>query len=323
MKAPSARIVSLIAANDFRMTFKEKSVVIWIFAMPIVFMIVFGLAFRGGSGGVRKARLTVENRDEGFVSRALVDELRKEPLHVVDSLAAGEKAVRTLVIPADFTEKVMGRRRVALVFRKEGDANPEASEAVNAAVFRSLVRVASGLVEIEARALDAKAEGSVPAGAGLPGDPIAAARPRAVSFDSIEIALDSLRAVPPLVTVKSRAAGKVRRIPSGFQSSVPGNLVMFVLMSMLFSGAAITFERRAGVLKRYAYAPAGKGSVLLGKLFGRMGVAFVQIVFLLLVGKFAFRVSLGDSPGALVLVLTAFACCTLWPGSRLWTWVPW
>jgi ABC-type multidrug transport system permease subunit len=112
------------------------------------------------------------------------------------------------------------------------------------------------------------------------------------------------------VTVSSTVAGKMRKIPSGFQSSVPGNLVMFVLMTMVFSGAVITVERFTGVLRRYAYTPAGRGSILLGKLFGRMLVALVQIVFLLLIGKYLFRISLGQSPGALILLMTVFAFST-------------
>jgi ABC-2 type transport system permease protein len=310
MSGRSLRIIALIAANDFRLTLKTRGVILWIFAMPVVFMLVFGLAFKGDTGGDRKARLTIENADGGFVSRALVDELRREPLDVVDSLAAGEKAIRTLVIPGDFTEKILGRRKVALVLRKESGADVQASEAARAAVIRSLMHIVSRFIAVEAEALETGGSTSAPGRAGAAGNPAAGARSRAGTFETIEAAFDSLGAAPPLVTVRSSAAGRIRKIPSGFQSSVPGNLVMFVLMTMVFSGAVITVERFTGVLRRYAYTPAGKGSVLLGKLFGRMLLAFVQIVFLLLVGRFVFRVSLGQSPGALVFLMTVFAFAT-------------
>jgi len=310
MRAASLRTIRLIAANDFRMTLKARGVLIWIFAMPVVFMLAFGLAFRGSSDGPRRARLTIENDDRGFIGRALLEELRTEPLEVVDSLAAGEDAIRTLVIPEGFTEKVLSRSRVALILRKESDGNIEASEAVNAAVFRCLMRVAAPLVQIEAEMLERGTAGFAFTGDSLAGNPF-----RAVSADpkllvSIKSAFDSLRAAPSLVTVSSTAAGRTTRVPSGFQSSVPGNLVMFVLMSMVFSGAVIAVERHTGVLKRYAYTPARRISILLGKLFGRMLIAFTQIVFLLLVGKYLFHVSLGASPGGLILLMTVFAFCT-------------
>lgn len=310
MRTDSTRAVWLIAANDFKLTLRARSVLIWIFAMPLVFMLAFGLVFRDSPGSARKARLTIENRDSGFVSRALVAELRTESLEIVDSLAAGENARRTLVIPADFTERVLRRERVALTLRKESGADVEASEAVNAAIYRCLMDVLSRLIAVEAGAIERGREGFAFAGDSLTGSLFEASSTDPELMPRIETELDSLGAAPPLVTVSSSLAGRTRKAPSGFQASVPGNLVMFVLMTMVFSGAVITVERSTGVLKRYAYAPAGKGSVLLGKLLGRMGIALVQILFLLLVGRYAFRISLGSSPGGLILLMTLFAFCT-------------
>jgi len=310
MRTSAVRAVSLIAANDFRLTLKARGVILWAFAMPVVFMLAFGLAFKGSSGEVQKARLTVENHDSGFLSRALIGELRNEPLEVVDSLKTGEKAIRTLVIPDGFTEKVLDRSRVTLTLMKEGDSNDEASEAVNAAIFRCLMRVASPLIEIEAGMLERTAKGFAFKGDSLVGSPYRASLADPKLLARIETRLDSLRAEPPTVTLRSTEAGVLKKVPSGFQASVPGMLVMFVLMTMVFSGAVITAERYTGVLRRYAYTPAGKTSILVGKLIGRMLIAFAQIVFLLLVGKLVFHISLGTSMGALIILMTTFAFCT-------------
>jgi ABC-type multidrug transport system permease subunit len=85
---------------------------------------------------------------------------------------------------------------------------------------------------------------------------------------------------------------------------------MFVLMAMVFSGTAITAERESGVLRRLGITPAGRKEVVLGKLLGRMYIAGVQILFLLLLGKFAFKISLGNSLYALVFLMIVFAFCT-------------
>jgi ABC-type multidrug transport system permease subunit len=310
MRTSVVRTISIIAANDFRLTLKARGVILWTFAMPVVFMLAFGLAFRGSSGGVQKARLTVENRDSGFLSRSLIGELRKEPLQVVDSLTTGEEAIRTLVIPEGFTRSVLDRSRVTLRLVKEGGSDAEAGEAVNAAIYRCLMRVVSPLIEIEAGMLERGTKGFAFKGDSLAGSPYRAALADPGLLVRIETRLDAVRAEPLVVTLRSTEAGKLRQVPSGFQSSVPGNLVMFVLMTMVFSGAVITVERTTGVLRRYAYTPAGKTSVLFGKLLGRMFIAFVQIAFLLLVGKFVFHISLGTSTGALVLIMTVFAFCT-------------
>jgi ABC-type multidrug transport system permease subunit len=310
MRANPFRVIFIVAANDFNLTIKARGVLLWIFAMPVVFMLAFGLAFKGSSVTAQKARLTVENRDTGFISRALIEELRREPLDIVDTLKAGENAIRTLVIPDDFTDKVLDRSRVTLTLVRESDANVEASEAVNAAILRCLMRVAAPLIELEAGMLERGTKGFAFSGGSLAGSAYEAALADPKVLGAIERELDSLRAEPPLVTLRSTTAGALKRVPSGFQASVPGNLVMFVLMTMVFSGAVITVERYTGVLRRYAYTPAGKGSILLGKLLGRMLIAFIQILFLLLVGKFLFRISLGTSTGALVFLMTVFAFCT-------------
>ncbi|MBN1163348.1 MAG: hypothetical protein JXB45_02105, partial [Candidatus Krumholzibacteriota bacterium] len=93
--------ISRIAENDFRLTWKERSVVIWIFLMPLAFMFFFGLSFRGPSAGGRpKASLTVDNKDPGSLSPRLLDLLRLEHIDLRDSSLAGEEVVRTLEIPA-------------------------------------------------------------------------------------------------------------------------------------------------------------------------------------------------------------------------------
>jgi ABC-2 type transport system permease protein len=303
MRLDSVRIVYLIAANDFRLTLKSRSIILYIFALPLVFMLFFGATFKGQSGP-RKAGLGLENRDGGFVSKVFIDELRKEPLDITDTLRAGSEPPRTLVIPEGFSDKVLGRTHAALIIRKNKDANIEADEAVAAAVTRCIMRVVSHLIEIEGGADFAIAGDSVR------GSLFELSRAKEGFLDSIRVELEGLTARPPVVTIDAVTAGTAKKIPSGFQASVPGNLVMFVLMTMVFSGIGITVERNEGVLRRFAYAPAGRGSVLLGKLFGRMGIAVVQIVFLLAIGRLLFHISLGGSPGALALLMIVFAFCT-------------
>ncbi len=306
MRGGSLWLIYKIASCDFRLTWKERSTIFWILLMPVAFMFFFGFTFRGSGGSAATTKLTIENHDKGFLSTELLEALRKESISLVDSLGEGENPVRTLIIPEDFTRKVLSKERVTLVLRREEGANQEASQVASVAIFRSVIRVASGLIEVEAKALER-------------GDSRFAIRDNAVSgnlweftegkgatLDSIHVELDSLQTREPLVVVNSTMAGRRQEIPAGYQGSVPGSLVMFVLMSMVFSGIGITIERVSGVLKRLGLSPASKSEVVLGKLFGRMAVAFVQIIILLLVGKFLFRISLGSSPFGLTFLMVAF-----------------
>ncbi len=309
VRGGSLWIISRIAACDFMLTWKERSVIFWMFLMPIVFMLFFGLSSGGSGSSAPGATLTVDNQDEGFLSSELLEALQRESIHLVDSLRQGENPVRTLIIPPDFTRRVLAREKVTLTLRKERGVNREASEAASVAIFRSLTRIASGLIELEGDVLAQGNQRFAIRGDTLSGSLWELARGKTVALDSIRVKLDSLQAREPLVSVSSTMAGKGREPPSGFQGSVPASLVMFVLMCTVFSGIGITLERVNGILRRLGMSPAGKAEVVLGKLFGKVALAAVQIFVLLLVGRFLFRISLGSSPFALILLMIAFAIC--------------
>ncbi len=303
-------ITYIIAANDFRCTWKERSVIFWMFVMPIAFILFFGMLPSGSGGGQHRAQLAIENRDDGFLSGVLIDALRSENIAVVDSLPEGAEAVRTFIIPEDFTKRVLSREPVTLLLSREEDANANASEAASVAIFRGLLRVVAGLIEIEAGAVNRGSERFAIIGDSLYGSLWEFAAGSEGELDGIRVRLDAIQSREALVSVAASRAGRAEAIPRGFQSSVPGTLVMFVLMAMVFSGTGITAERAGGVLRRLGMTPAGKGDVVLGKLIARIWVAGIQIAFLLVFGTLVFKIDLGNSPLALVLLMLSFAFCT-------------
>jgi len=102
MMSGSARRIFNIAAGDIRLTFKERSIIIWAFLMPLAFMFFFGISFSsGGSKGVPKATITIENRDTGFLSRDLIEALKGENLNIVDSLPEGVIQYARSLFPKD------------------------------------------------------------------------------------------------------------------------------------------------------------------------------------------------------------------------------
>ncbi len=308
MRRGRAWTVWKIAACDFRLTMREKSAVLWIFLMPLAFITFFGLSFGGGSGRTPLATLTVENNDGGFLSADLVSLLEGENyfIQMSDTLPDGADPVRTLVIPEGFTDGGLGRGKVELVLLRERGSNENAGRAASAAVFRSLARLVSGLVEIEDGLIREGSESIVIRGDTLYGSLLIVSKDGPGMAAVVEQRMDTMLVRPSNVTVRSERAGRGIEIPGGFQSSVPGNLVMFVLMTMLFSGAAITAERQGGLLKRIGMSPAGKGDIVAGKLLGRIFIGVAQIIFLLAAGKLLFRISLGNDIGGLFLLMLAF-----------------
>ncbi len=97
-------------------------------------------------------------------------------------------------------------------------------------------------------------------------------------------------------------------MPQGLAQSVPGMLTMTVLMmTVIYGGVFLTMEKRDRMLRRQVTLPLSRRQIVLGKLLGRYLIAALQIVALVLAGRFLFAVSFGNSPAGLVLLLASYA----------------
>jgi ABC-type multidrug transport system permease subunit len=285
------RQIGVLAANDLRLTVRDRAAFVWMLLLPIALMWMFGAMNSGG--GPRKVGLAVEDHDGGWLAKALVGELKGERIELTEvppgQPAGGakdgekERPPRTLVIPQGFTANVLAGHQQTLRLEKASSASEEFSLAAEAHIIRAIVRIVGRLAEL---------------GPPAAGDPQGA---------KMEPALAALAARPPLVTVAVSTAGAGRPVPSGFAQSVPGTLTMTVLMMTLIYGAVfLTLEKRQGMIRRQATLPLPRSSVFLGKLAGRLLMAAAQAVLLLLVGRYLYGLSWGSSPGGLALLLGAF-----------------
>jgi ABC-type multidrug transport system permease subunit len=283
------RKIWILACNDLRRTFAERASLIWMLLLPVAMMWFFGQM--GGSSGTPKIGLTVVDRDGGWIARRFVQQLATDRVELHEKSGAealSENDVRVLTLPSGFTAKVLAGEQQKLVIEQRNNANPDFSRAADVNLLRAVTRTLALLVEM-------KIDGKLP-----PKLPEAAA---AAEYDS-------LAARPRLVSLEVSTAGEGTPVPVGTAQSVPGILTMTVLMmTLIYGGAFLTFERQAGMLRRQVTLPITRAQLLLGKLFGRFFLASLQIVVLLAVGRLLFSVSLGKSPAGLALLLCAYAFC--------------
>src|SRR5258708_5390451 len=119
-------------------------------------------------------------------------------------------------------------------------------------------------------------------------------------------AFEKLAAEPRMLTLDVKPAGKRLELPSGFEQSVPGTMVMFTLLVLFTSGAvSLTIERNQGILRRLASSPMSRGAVVLGKWGARMALGVVQIAFAMITGSVLFHVRWPNLP-MVILVLLAY-----------------
>lgn len=66
------------------------------------------------------------------------------------------------------------------------------------------------------------------------------------------------------------------------QFMYPGLVAMSVLMSSLFAGVSVVWDREFGFLREIMVAPIGRAGIVLGKALGATAVALLQVAVLLL-----------------------------------------
>jgi ABC-type multidrug transport system permease subunit len=272
----SARQIAVLALNDLRLTVRDRPAFVWMILLPLSLMWMFGSMNRGNAP--QKVSLGIEDHDGGWLARALVTELAGEKVTLTEISGKNnqEKPARILVIPQGFTTNVLAGHQQKLHLENTSGANQDFSLAAQVDIVRAIVRIVGRLAETGPAAQD----------------------PRAFA---------ALAARPPLVTVAASTAGGGHPVPQGFAQSVPGTLTMIVLMMTLIYGAFfLTLEKRQGMLRRQATLPLSRSTLFLGKLAGRLLLAILQSILLLLAGRYLFGVSLGTSPAGLAVLLGTY-----------------
>lgn len=274
--------VFVIGHNDLRLFLRNRASWVWLFAVPLLFVYFMGSANRGpGQPANPRPQVLVENLDHGFLGGVVLEELGLQGLNVVSPTNAS-MARRGLRIPSDFTRRVTNGGQAKLEFFTRGGGGDAASAMIELRLVRALVAINSQLLEL-ATATEAGAPPSGPE------------------------AFAALRKRPNLVELETRFAGR-KPIPTGYNLSLPGVLVMYLMMNLLiFGGSALGAERRGGMLRRVTMFPVSRAALIAGKLYGLMLLALVQSAYLLVTGRFLFGVHLGDPLGAVLLVLLVYS----------------
>ncbi len=273
--ARSRRILH-VAANDLRIMVGDKAFFFWTLAFPILFIVLFGLLYKPDGGDAAVADLTVLNLDEGRWGAYFIGKIEAPNLAVKIVEAEPAEYSRLLVLPADFSARIEALQEQALAFKKREGASIKAAARVETRLYQTIARVISELV--------------------LYGD------------GDLTKFLDGHPEFRDIVRVEGRFPEKtVTVVPSGFDHSIPGTTIQFIMMMvMIYGGVTVLEDRKKGVLGRMLFSPLAPADVFQAKLLGRWAMGLVQALMLIVVGKIFFSLDLGSLPLAL-LVIAVFA----------------
>jgi ABC-2 type transport system permease protein len=277
---------------------RGRETILWVFCMPIVFFYFIGTITGGlasGAAGGAETLLLEGGEGGGFLAGQLVRRLGEQDFAVVaaeTTSVALDRYSRRLRLPPAFTDSVLADRPVTLVFTRRTEGIGKEYEDVR--VGRAVYSLLADLMVVGQKGQTATAE-----------------------------SLARLNETPRSLTLAVSPAGPRQEIPTGFQQAVPGIMVMFVLLVMTTSGAVLlVLERKQGLLKRLAYTPIPRTSVVLGKWGGKLSVGLVQIAFAMLAGTLLFHMDWGPHLGWVIVIMIVYAALTAVLGMLLGSLAP-
>ena len=292
------RNLLFIAWQDLRYQMRQGSTLVWLVIMPPIFFYFIGTVtggFSSGTSGAIATPLAVVADQPGFLRDQIDLRLRDnnfEPtwLTTAETENSEPPPARTLVFDPGLSGMIATDTAVSATFETAANSLSRDFEIIR--LQRSLYTALADIALADA----------------LSPEPLDAA------------GLISLNSQPRIWRLDVSPAGKRQEIPSGFEQTIPGILVMFTLLILLTSGGTmLVIERREGLLRRLASAPISRSEVVAGKWVGRMVLAAIQIGVALVIGTLLFKMDWGPDPGMIVVVLAAWgafcASAGLWLGT--------
>ncbi|HJS20665.1 MAG TPA: ABC transporter permease [Anaerolineales bacterium] len=151
--------------------------------------------------------------------------------------------------------------------------------------------------------------------------PFASDAERQAYFESsLETAQSIQQNAPERVTViEGGTEDEVEYDPRANTSA--GQLITWVFIPLFGISALFAYERQQGTLRRLFTTPANKSTFLLGTISGQVAMALVQMLLLVGFGILVMKLSWGNDPLALLLILLTSALAAAAFGTTLGTFI--
>jgi ABC-2 type transport system permease protein len=274
-----------IAWTNLRRTLRERTSLFFLFAFPMLLILILGLAFGGtfeprvGVAVLDSAPLAGQLRDrlqgtDGIAVQLVADQAQLTTLVERGQLEAG------LVIPAGYDQAIAsGDTATVRYVTRSGQQGQQVAAIVNSAVAEEAGRLrAARFTATET------------------GQPLVDALTR----------VDSVAARLPAVTVHTSVLGAAD-FPADlgrFDVNASSELLLFVFLTSMTSSAALIETRRLGISRRMLATPTSARVVVAGEALGRLLVAVMQGAAIMVGSTLLFGVNWGDPVASIVLMVT-------------------
>lgn len=280
-----------IAKKDFFYSLKDKSLLVWMFIMPLVFFgfigsTTGGLAGSSGSTNIALWESVVGMSETDELSKQIIFRLKHESYNVVifnevndleERDSHFKNYTRRLWLPENMQQNINQGNQIEIQYQSKasGIGGDKDKFAIEKAIYQTL------------------------------GDILVFKK---INQTLENLNFDVINDLPNTIDVEVDTAGEKLNIPSGFNQAVPGILVMFIMMIALTSGSVSLFlERQSGVLKRLAATPLCRQEIVFGKWMGKWFITILQLIYGMVIGWLVFNIHWGSYIIAIILVLLIWA----------------
>lgn len=283
--------ILFIAKKDFLYSLKDKSLLVWMFIMPLVFFGFIGSTTGGLGEQTGKLNIAIWESVEGMsqsdeLSMQMVKNLEQENFTIkIFNQTTKTKEMkyhfqdytRRLWLPEKMQEKLNEGKKISIEYASSADGIKKDKDkfSIEKAVYKTL------------------------------GDVLVFKK---IKNNTKNIKFDEINNLQNNINLTVDSAGEKRAIPSGYKQAVPGILVMFIMMIALSSGSVALFlERQSGVLKRLAATPITRTEIVLGKWMGKWFITLLQLAYGMFMGWVVFEIYWGNHLMTIIIVLSIWS----------------
>ena len=304
-----------IAKKDAIVRFASRSEWLFFIILPMLFTFLLAGGAPSGEDDPRN-RLVVVDEANTPISQQLIEELENSTAIWPEVITRAEaqnqfdqrRASIVFIIPAglDIGQLENGSAEVELL------QQPNNMDAIVAerAVLTAIRRVSSS---ISAAQTAVKQRETI--------QPFASESEKQSYFQtSLKLAQDIQKEAPDRVTViEGSTPDEVDYDPRANASA--GQLITWVFIPLFGICALFAYERQQGTLRRLLTTPANKSTFLLGTISGQVAMALVQMLLLVGFGALVLKLSWGNDPLALFVILLTSALAAAAFGTTMGTFI--
>jgi ABC-2 type transport system permease protein len=274
-----------IAGVDLRRLTRWRPNIFFLFVLPMLIILLLGAAF----GGAQKARIGVLNGSTGPAAQQFVTALRDRPATNVvryasisklrDDVAHGDLDAG-LVIPADYDARLAQGASTALSYFGRPNSGAQQLRTTVQSVAADQGRAIAVAQVLE--------------------------KTRGTSFPAALAQAQETAAHVPLLTVNltSPNGGAYTTASGRFDSGASTQLLLFIFLNSLNGAAWMIETRRLGIARRALSTPTSIRTLLSGQVLGRLAIALLQALIIVLGSLLFFGVNWGNPLGTAAVVVS-------------------